>query len=207
MTRTERLFALAEVLRARRTGITAAALAERFSVTVRTIHRDLTALRLAQFPVGAERGRGGGFALDKSYSLPPINITAREAATLLLLLRYAREMRLLPFLDALELVGDKVRGALSASSQRELERRLAKLSFVGVPALPVDRQVASMVERGLFEQSEISFRYEGRASTYELQGRVESLTFDRGETRVNVVDADGERRPLRMHKMRPKRSR
>src|SRR5215217_5517080 len=61
MQRTERLFALAEYLRGRRTGVTAETLAERFSVTVRTIYRDLDTLRAASMPVAAERGRGGGY--------------------------------------------------------------------------------------------------------------------------------------------------
>ena len=79
MKRTERLFALAEHLRARRTGVTAEALAERFEVTVRTIYRDLDSLRAAELPLVAERGRGGGYALDRAYSLPPVNFNAREA--------------------------------------------------------------------------------------------------------------------------------
>ena len=53
MQRTERLFALAEYLRGRRTGVTAEALAERFGVTVRTIYRDLDTLRAAALPVSA----------------------------------------------------------------------------------------------------------------------------------------------------------
>jgi predicted DNA-binding transcriptional regulator YafY len=65
MQRTQRLFALAEYLRGRRTGVTAEALAERFGVTVRTIYRDLDALREASMPLAAERGRGGGYALDR----------------------------------------------------------------------------------------------------------------------------------------------
>jgi predicted DNA-binding transcriptional regulator YafY len=83
MRRTQRLFALTEYLRGRRTGVTAEALASRFGVTVRTIYRDLDALRDADLPLGAERGRGGGYALDKSYSLPPVNFTAREAALII----------------------------------------------------------------------------------------------------------------------------
>ena len=45
MRRRERLFALTEYLRGRRTGVTAQELAERFSVTIRTIYRDLDSLR------------------------------------------------------------------------------------------------------------------------------------------------------------------
>ena len=96
MRKKSRLFALAEVLRARRTGITAAELADRFGVTLRTIYRDIEALQDAGMPIRADRGRGGGYALDKSYQLPPINLTAREAALVCALGRMAREQRLLP---------------------------------------------------------------------------------------------------------------
>ena len=94
MRRQSRLFAIAEVLRGRRSGVTAEALAERFGVTVRTIYRDLDALRDAALPVRADRGRGGGYALEKSYSLPPVNFTAREAALLITVGRWAGELRL-----------------------------------------------------------------------------------------------------------------
>src|SRR6185436_3238785 len=107
--RTERLFALAEYLRGRRTGVTAEILAERFGVTIRTIYRDLDALRAASLPLAAERGRGGGYALDRSYSLPPVNFTARQAALLVALGRFALDTRLLPFEETLEAALDKVR--------------------------------------------------------------------------------------------------
>jgi predicted DNA-binding transcriptional regulator YafY len=122
MRKTERLFALAEYLRGRRTGVTAETLAERFEVTVRTIYRDRDTLRVASMPLSAERGRGGGYALDSSYSLPPVNFTAREAALLVALGRHATNTRLLPFTDTLESALDKVRSALSRSAQRELAR-------------------------------------------------------------------------------------
>src|SRR5688500_9447098 len=119
MRRTERLFALAEYLRGRRTGITAEELAERFEVTIRTIYRDLDTLRAASLPVSAERGRGGGYALDRSYSLPPVNFTAREAALLVALGRFAVNMRLLPYVETLDSALKQVRGALSTSAQRD----------------------------------------------------------------------------------------
>ncbi|MBX3263995.1 MAG: HTH domain-containing protein [Labilithrix sp.] len=203
MKRTERLFALAEHLRARRTGVTAEALAERFGVTVRTIYRDLDTLRAASLPLAAERGRGGGYALDKSYSLPPVNFTAREAALLVALGRFATEMRLLPFTDTLDRALEKVRGALSASAQRELTGRLEELQFAGIPQLPVPRAVRAAVERAWFEQQPLRITY--RSGSYERTTRDIKLTsvfMERTETRLNAIDlAKNEPRQFRLDRV------
>jgi len=201
--RTERLFALAEHLRGRRTGVTAEELAERFDVTVRTIYRDLDALRAAALPLAAERGRGGGYALDKSYSLPPVNFAAREAALLVALGRFAIEMRLIPFADTLESALDKVRAALSLSAQRDLLSRLEELHFLGVPAKPVKKEIRTAVERAWFEQQPLRIRYVDSSSIEsERRIRIESVHMDRHETRLDALDLDhGERRPFRLDRI------
>lgn len=203
MRRTQRLFALTEYLRGRRTGVTAETLAERFGVTVRTIYRDLDALRDASLPLGAERGRGGGYALDRSYSLPPVNFTAREAALLTAIGRYALEMRLLPFADTLRSALDKVRAALSASAQRELLDRLDELTFLGVPALPIDKAVRTAVERGWFEQQPLRITYvDGNHIESQRDIRIRSVLMERHETRLDADDLEsGERRHFRLDRI------
>ncbi len=203
MQRTERLFALAEFLRARRTGVTADTLAERFEVTVRTIYRDLDALRAAQLPLSAERGRGGGYALDRSYSLPPVNFTAREAALVVALGRFAIEMRLLPFTSTLESALDKVRAALSTSAQRDLLTRLKELSFSGVPALPSRKGVRAAIERAWFEQQPLKITYVSGNSVESVRTiRILSVHMDRHETRIDSHDLElDERRSFRLDRI------
>lgn len=203
MQRTERLFALAEYLRGRRTGVTAEALAERFGVTLRTIYRDLDALRAAALPVGAERGRGGGYALDRSYSLPPVNFTAREAALLVALGRFAINMRLMPFAITLESALDKVRAALSTSAQRELLARLSELSFHGVPSLPSKKPVREALERAWFERQHLAIVYvDSNFIEIKRTIRIESVSMDRHETRVHGADvATGESRAYRLDRI------
>jgi predicted DNA-binding transcriptional regulator YafY len=159
MRRKSRLFALAEYLRGRRTGVTAEHLAERFGVTVRTIYRDLDALRDASLPVQAERGPGGGYALDRSYTLPPVNLTPREAALLVVLGRFATETRLVPFVDTLDTALNKVRGALTAGQQREALSHADKLVFAAVPALPVRPQIRRVIEEAWFEHRPVRVKY------------------------------------------------
>jgi len=199
MRRTERLFAMSELLRARRTGITAEAIAERFGVTVRTVYRDLDALRAASLPLHSDRGPGGGYALDKSYALPPVNFTAREAAVLAALGAFAAEMRALPFTETLASALDKVRAALPRAALRDLEEKLGQLSFVGVPQLPSSDEVRRAVERAWFESAPLKVTYHAaNGERSERTVRLQKVVMDRRETRLFVHDLgrDGERELL-----------
>lgn len=203
MRRKSRLFALAEALRARRTGVTAAQLAARFGVTLRTIYRDLDALQDAGMPIRADRGRGGGYALDKGYQLPPINFTAREAALLVALARMATEQRLMPFPTAIERAADKVRAALDTSAQREVLGLVGELQFVGVPSLPIPTSVRDAVETAWFERRPLRIVYAKKA--WEAKARVvklRNLVFDRAHTLLNCIDLEtGEDRQFRLDKI------
>jgi len=203
MRRTQRLFALTEYLRGRRTGVTAEALAERFSVTIRTMYRDLDALREADLPLGAERGRGGGYALDRNYTLPPVNFTAREAALIIAIGRYALDMRLIPFADTLRAGMEKLRAALSTSAQRELLARLEELTFLGVPGLPSDAAVRAAVERAWFENQPIRITYvDGNNLETKRDLHIRCVIMDRHETRLDAEDLEtGERRHFRLDRI------
>jgi predicted DNA-binding transcriptional regulator YafY len=190
MRRQSRLFALAEYLRGRRTGVTAETLAERFGVTPRTIYRDLDALRDASLPVQADRGRGGGYALDRNYTLPPVNFTAREAALLVAVGGWAASMRYVPFSDTLRAALDKVRGALSASAQREALAHAGTLRFVGVPAPGGPPEVRRMVEEAWFEQRPVRLDYRRNYELFSRSVRIRGVIMERGMTLLECDDLD-----------------
>jgi predicted DNA-binding transcriptional regulator YafY len=202
MRRTERLFAIAELLRARRTGITAEELADRFEVSVRTIHRDLDSLRTASMPIRGERGRGGGLALDSAYNLPPVNFTAREAAILITAGRWLERARLIPFIDTLRVAIDKVQAALPTSRQRELARLSKTLSFVGVPTLTPQPEVRATVERAWLDDLPMNIVYHGARGETERTVRIEEVIMERTMTLLNCHDLDKDaRRQFAMHKI------
>jgi predicted DNA-binding transcriptional regulator YafY len=204
MRKKSRLFALAEALRARRTGVTAQELADRFGVTLRTIYRDLEALQDAGMPIRADRGRGGGYALDKNYQLPPINFTAREAALLVALSRLALEQRLIPFPKTIESAIDKVRSALTTSAQRELLALVGELQLVGVPALPIPGAVREALETAWFESRPLRIVY--AKSAWQMSPRVvkiRNLVFDRSVTLLNCIDLEsGQERQFRLDRIK-----
>jgi predicted DNA-binding transcriptional regulator YafY len=193
--RQARLFALTEYLRGRRTGVTAEALAERFGVTVRTIYRDLDTLRDASLPLQAERGPGGGYALDRNYTLPPVNFTAREAALLVAVGRWASSMRLVPFTDTLDSALDKVRGALNVPAQRDLVEHMSALRFVGVPAPPTAAAIRRAVEQAWFER--LPLRIDYRRKNFERWSgelMVRGVIMERSMVLLECDDLDGGRR-------------
>lgn len=81
MNRFDRVTSLLLLLQTRSV-VTAGYLSEHFSVTERTIYRDIRTLENAGVPIGSEAGIG--YFLEKGYRLPPVSFTLDEAASLLL---------------------------------------------------------------------------------------------------------------------------
>ena len=67
--------------------VTAAALAERFEVSVRTIYRDIDLLSGAGIPVYCSRGRGGGVSLLPDFVLDKSLLSEREQDEILFALQ------------------------------------------------------------------------------------------------------------------------
>lgn len=62
--------------------VTASELAAKFSVSVRTIYRDIRALEQAGIPIFTEEGKG--YSLMEHYRLPPVTFTENQANALIL---------------------------------------------------------------------------------------------------------------------------
>lgn len=77
-----RLFGIMYILLNRET-VTAAALAERFEVSVRTIYRDIDALSQAGIPVYTKKGKNGGICLMERFVLNKMLLTEEEQQQIL----------------------------------------------------------------------------------------------------------------------------
>ncbi|MFK4753600.1 helix-turn-helix transcriptional regulator [Oceanobacter antarcticus] len=88
MNKAERLFLLTNLLRSKRTVITARELAERLGVSERTIYRDIQSLELSGIPIEGEAGVG--YRIRHNFELPPLMFDAEEILALLLGSRMVR---------------------------------------------------------------------------------------------------------------------
>jgi predicted DNA-binding transcriptional regulator YafY len=141
--RTDRLYAIIEELRAVAPRPRSARwLAERFEVSVRTVERDVSALQQAGNPIWAEPGRTGGYCLDRTRTLPPVNFTPQEAVALAVAIE---GMPASPFRPAARAAHRKVVAAMrsaDAEAARELAARVHVLegddAETSIPALVAD---------------------------------------------------------------------
>ena len=132
MTRTERAFAILLILSDRRV-VTAAELATRFEVSIRTIYRDVDMLSATGVPVYAERGMRGGYRLLEGYFLPPVAFTRAEAVAALMGLAVVKSLRAPPYAVALDSAERKLVAALP-SKLRPALAETARLIGVEPPA-------------------------------------------------------------------------
>lgn len=90
MDRTERLLALLDALRRRRTPVTAEALAKQEGVSVRTIYRDIQTLIGLGAPIEGEAGLG--YILKTGFFMPPLLFSPSELEALVLGARWVQTL-------------------------------------------------------------------------------------------------------------------
>lgn len=76
MRRTERLFAIIQILRRARAPITAASMADELETSLRTVYRDIAELVAQRVPVRGEAGIG--YMLEAGFDMPPLMLTPDE---------------------------------------------------------------------------------------------------------------------------------
>ncbi len=129
MNRTDRLYALVEELRAvAPRPRSARQLATRYEVSTRTIERDILALQEAGVPVYAVTGRRGGYILDKTRTLPPLNFTAAEMVAMAVSVAGAEAT---PFASALRSALRKVLAAAPAAQTEQAAQLVDRVRLIG----------------------------------------------------------------------------
>ncbi len=139
MRRADRLFQIVQLLRRRRTVMTAGQIAERLDVSERTIYRDVRDLILAGTPIDGEAGVG--YRLRPGYDLPPLMFDREEIQALVLGARIVRRFGDVRLARASKSILAKVAGILP----KELEPLLSDTPLF-VPTLVHGGRSAAALE-------------------------------------------------------------
>ncbi|MCP0914909.1 YafY family transcriptional regulator [Legionella sp. 27cVA30] len=119
VSRTERLFALIQLLRCHRLPVSGAILAERLGVSLRTLYRDIATLQVFGAPIEGEPGMG--YVLKPGFMLPPLMFSEDEIEAIVLGARWVTKRADSQLKFAAQNVLAKIAAILPAELQTQLE--------------------------------------------------------------------------------------
>jgi len=131
MRRADRLFQLVQLIRGRRL-CTAALLAERLQVSLRTVYRDVADLQLQGVPIDGEAGVG--YRMRAGFDLPPLMFTTAEAQALVAAIRLAQPRLDVALAASAETALSKILAVLPAATRAAAERLAVYAPAVGPDA-------------------------------------------------------------------------
>ncbi|PTY01080.1 YafY family protein [Opitutus sp. ER46] len=176
MNRTDRLVAMVMHLQGRRV-VRAEELARRFEISLRTVYRDISALAEAGVPILGEAGVG--YSLVRGYNLPPVMLTADEAAALAVGAQMVRQFGDASVAEPMASAIDKLRAILPRERQEQVDR-LGRQTVIRNPtcrpaAEPQTQPWLLAVQHGVAQRRVLRLRYRSSAVGEETQRDVEPL--------------------------------
>ncbi|KQR77382.1 helix-turn-helix transcriptional regulator [Rhizobium sp. Leaf341] len=155
MRKASRLFEIIQMLRLARRPLTAAGMAERLEVTVRSVYRDIAALQAMRVPI--EGARGLGYILRPGFDLPPLMFSIEEMEALVVALALLERSGDPELRGAARRVGDKIAGAVPAPLGRAFASR-ALHAWGAIPDPPEGIDLA-LVRRAIRDERKLVLDY------------------------------------------------
>lgn len=115
--------------------LTVKALSKALNVSPRTLYRDLNILRERGMPIDADKGRGGGVRLHRSWGLGKITLTNEETVDLLISIAISEKMESPLFMSNLKSIRYKLLALLSTDQKGKINK-LRNRILIGSSASP-----------------------------------------------------------------------
>ncbi|MCC4227157.1 helix-turn-helix transcriptional regulator [Zunongwangia profunda] len=168
-TRLSRLTAILTQLQTKRL-VTATALASKFSVSVRTIYRDIRALEQAGVPIITEEGKG--YLLMEGYTIPPLMFTEAQANALIIAEQLVLKNKDTSFIRDYSAAIEKIKAVLRYSQKDKANLLSERTQF---------KQIKSL-ERNSSNLSDLQF-----ALTNFLQTKIDYINAE-GKTTTRIIE-------------------
>ncbi|QNP48749.1 helix-turn-helix transcriptional regulator [Diaphorobacter aerolatus] len=161
MRKAERLFEIIQLLRGAVQPMTAAQIAERLEVNVRTLYRDIAALQAQRVPI--EGAPGLGYVLRRGYDLPPLMFTQEEVDAIAIGAYLVRRTGDESLRIAAQGVLSKLASIVSDDQQRRLATPQFYVSDAGARSSPaVD---LSQVREAIRAHAKLAIEYEDESGS------------------------------------------
>lgn len=163
MRKASRLFEIIQILRLAKKSVTAADIAARLEVTVRSVYRDIAALQAMRVPIEGERGIG--YILRPGFDLPPLMFSIEEMEAIVLSLALLERTGDDELKQAAKRVSSKIAGAVPAPLRQTFDANaLHAWGFAAPSASAID---LALVRRAIRDEEKLDLTYRdelGRAT-------------------------------------------
>lgn len=181
-----------------------AVLADRLSVSTRTVRADVERLRSLGYPVEAVPGRGGGYRLGAGAVLPPLLFDDDEALAVALALRAAPGVGA-GLDDSARRALAKLQQVLPSRLRHRLETVLSSVETSPGPAVDVDAEALAAVAHAIRARERLRFDHVGRDGGPGTRRSAEPYRLVHAEGRWYLAGWDDDRgawRTYRFDRMR-----
>lgn len=155
MEQNRRLFAIMDALRRSRKAVPAARLAKEMKVSLRTLYRDMQALKDLGAPIEGEAGIG--YVLRPGFFLPPLMFTREELEALVLGIRWVKTQP-----DAgLAKASDNALGKIIAAAPTDLRHQIDDIGLwpIFFPSEKQPTEFLTVVRQAMTLERTLSLRY------------------------------------------------
>jgi predicted DNA-binding transcriptional regulator YafY len=159
-----RLLRLLSLLQSQRSWA-GADLAERLEITPRTVRRDVDRLRSLGYPIEAQSGVAGGYALQAGAHLPPLALADDEALAIALALRTATNALSASIGEAALRALAKLERVFPARLRRRAHALRDTIFLLERAGSSVDTELLTLLAEACDGRCVVAFGYTSRAST------------------------------------------
>jgi predicted DNA-binding transcriptional regulator YafY len=156
MNRIDRLFGILTLLQSKK-HVPAETIASKFTISVRTVYRDIKALVEQGIPVSFEQQKG--YFIVPGYFLPPVSFTSEQAAALLLM-----ETMVYGFADKsiqshYSAALNKIKAVLRSSQKEKLELLTDNMRFQLPACVKNDFEYLSLIQTAISSKTILQISY------------------------------------------------
>ncbi|HWK05508.1 MAG TPA: YafY family protein [Puia sp.] len=174
MNRIDRLHAILTHLQSKKR-VTAQEMADRFSISLRTVYRDVKSLDESGVPVIGEAGTG--YTIMEGYRLPPVMFTQEEAGAILLGSKLAEKFTDGSVKRHFNAALFKIKAVLRATDKEYVDSLADHIEILsrGAPASDASHQYLSVWQQAIVQQKVVDLQYHSGGKEETTKRSVEPI--------------------------------
>lgn len=166
MNRIDRLMGILTMLQSKKY-LPAERIAEKFSISIRTVYRDVKALTEIGIPVSFEGGRG--YFIVQGYFLPPVSFTNDEANALLLMESITGRFGDNSIKKHYETALNKVKAVLRGSQKDKIEQLQPQIKALGCEFTQNNFAYLTQLQEAIANQANIKIEYQNNKNEISIR--------------------------------------